>query len=1163
MSLRNRTVSSCLFALYAWLGFCATLVQAQQPAEETVKSFTLADGLEATLFAAEPMISNPITIDVDTFGRVWVTEGVNYRRARKIPPVDKIKVLEDTDGDGRADKMTVFTSDLNCAMGICVAGDKIYVPESPNIYVYEDKDGDLKPDGPRQVLLTGFGGENHDHGVHSLVFGPDQKLYMTQGDTGFNVTGPDGKNIQFKWGAMIRCEADGSELEDIAVNFRNPFELAVDSYGNIWCSDNDNDGLKSTRICWILEGGNYGWFGRPENIRNPDGSFDPIHHWRADQPGFVPYALITGFGSPCGMTFYEGEAFGPRYDGKILHCDPGPREIRSYSPRKKTGIGYGVDAENIVTSTDNYFRPDDICVAPDGALFVTDWYDGGVGGHAYNDPQRGRIYRITPKGKKLNRREKPGPYDNDDDALIALASPNHATTFLARQRLLASGKQAIPKLAHLAKGDDRRMKARALWLLDRIGVEGREDVLSELQSPESTFRALAARILRRHGDKYENNLLALAEDSSPEVQRELLLALPELNSAAATEALVKLFSRYDGSDRYLLETLHIAARGREELLFERLVEAPDSEVNLRLVNLARILRPEDATKYLADKLATTTIAPTARAALLTALGSVSSPEAGKSIAGVLSAESASTAIKKLALESLARNLAGPWSRLRDSAEVNQGLRSALESSELQQGALEVIAVAGLTQFATEVVELLSSENPDIKLAAITVSAQLMLDDAATALAALLKSTDPQIQQATLRALVTLQAGEELASFLTDDQASAKLKTEAIDLLTQSSGGAVLLLRLIDTQKLNDALAQRVIEAAVQHPDANVRLLYEKFIPVEDRPKTLGQSFSSEDILKLEGDAERGRSVFLRSGAASCSNCHRVRGKGKDIGPDLSLIGRKYERKALLETIMKPSAGIAPEYVPHIVETTRGKVFAGFVQERTDEVLTLKTIEGTLLRIPRANIEEIIEQQTSLMPELVLKSVTAQDAADLLAYLSDLQEAEIYAKQFQAVGPFPNDQPEHRTKDFGPEASPGSFDGGAKYVGLGGKPVGWQVVGTRAYDGNPPAVDLTRLTAAAKSRHEHVIYYFCATIDSTVAQSARFNIGSNDGIQVWLNGEKVHDHKIIRGLKAGDDRVNVQLKSGRNLVLLKLDQGEGTAGLILSVEARGNLTFGLP
>src|SRR5690606_28585542 len=124
----------------------------------------------------------------------------------------------------------------------------------------------------------------------------------------------------------------------------------------------------------------------------PDGSFDPIHHWRADQPGFVPYVMITGFGSPCGMTFLETDAFGKQLQGKLIHCDAGPQEIRIYGPQKLEGVGYTADARNLVTSTDRYFRPVDPRVAPGGSLYVTDWYDGGVGGHAYNDPQRGRIY---------------------------------------------------------------------------------------------------------------------------------------------------------------------------------------------------------------------------------------------------------------------------------------------------------------------------------------------------------------------------------------------------------------------------------------------------------------------------------------------------------------------------------------------------------------------------------------------------------------------------------------------------------------------------------------------------------------------------------------------------------------------------------------------------
>ena len=140
-----------------------------------------------------------------------------YRSGAKNPPADKIKVLEDTDGDGRADKATVFADGVFAPMSICVAGDKVYVATSPDLWVYEDKDGDLKADGPPKKLLTGFGGHNHDHGAHSLVLGPDHKWWMSHGDGGFDVTGTDGSKIKFQWGAMLRCELDGSRLETVAV----------------------------------------------------------------------------------------------------------------------------------------------------------------------------------------------------------------------------------------------------------------------------------------------------------------------------------------------------------------------------------------------------------------------------------------------------------------------------------------------------------------------------------------------------------------------------------------------------------------------------------------------------------------------------------------------------------------------------------------------------------------------------------------------------------------------------------------------------------------------------------------------------------------------------------------------------------------------------------
>ena len=340
---------------------------AQLSPDEELKTLQAAPGLEVSLFASEPLITNPAAIDVDTAGRVWVAEIQWYRGGAKSPPADKIKVLEDTDGDGRADRVTVFAEGLFAPMSICVAGPRVYVATSPDLWVFEDNDGDLRADGPPQKLLTGFGGYNHDHGAHSLVLGPDHKWWMSHGDTGFDVRGTDGSRIKSQWGAVMRGELDGSQLELVASNFRNPYEVCVSSFGEAYLSDNDNDGNESARICWLLEGGDYGWFGGPPFGKqelsarlSADMPYREQWHFRGHVPGYVPATLITGFGSPTGICFYEGDAFGTKYKNAPLHTDAGPRECRVYR-HEPAGFGMRATSEVFLANQgDNYFRPDDI-----------------------------------------------------------------------------------------------------------------------------------------------------------------------------------------------------------------------------------------------------------------------------------------------------------------------------------------------------------------------------------------------------------------------------------------------------------------------------------------------------------------------------------------------------------------------------------------------------------------------------------------------------------------------------------------------------------------------------------------------------------------------------------------------------------------------------------
>ncbi len=985
--LSARTLIVCLLS--------ASPALAQLSPDDELKTLKAAAEMEVSLFASEPLITNPAAIDVDTHGRVWVAEIQFYRGGAKQPPADKIKVLEDTDGDGRADKVTVFAEGLFAPMSVCVAGSKVFVATSPDLWMFEDKDGDLKADGPPTKLLTGFGGYNHDHGAHSIVLGPDHKWWMSHGDEGFDVTGTDGSHIKYEDGAVLRGELDGSRLETVAVNFRNPYEVSVDSFGEAYLSDNDNDGNESVRICWILEGGNYGWFGRPpfgkqelDSQVAPGTPYREAWHFRGHVPGFVPGTLVTGFGSPTGMCIYESDAFGPKFANAPLHTDCGPRECRAYQHRPQ---GYGMAATSEVflsNEGDNYFRPDDICVAPNGALYVSDWYDGGVGGHGYNNPDQGRIFLLKPKGKQLKRLEKPGPYATVADAIEGLKSPNLATQFLARERLLAGGAESEAALVKLLDDAEPNYRARALWLLDRLGDEPRGHVIEQLKHMDPAMRALAVRILRRHGDEYGDNILSLAGDSSDEVKREVVLAIRKVKGPTALAVLTQLAATYNGADRYQLEVINVAAEGRKQELLDKL-EA-DGPLSAAQFPLVQVLAPDRAAALVLARLKDASIEDAEALAMIDAAAQLDSLDAGWGLLEVAAQTNRSKEVRRAALEKVVANLGrgGDWSQMTGEARFRESFQRLLADEQLQNDALRAIRELRLRPLGADVLALAqdNAKSTGLRATAIAVVARLQPEGAVEALRTMLADKDPKIAATALNGLVDMQDATSLRTVLSDDNCAMDKRRGACERLMDSTPGAILLVRLLEEERLCDELRQLVLAKATAHPDANVRVLYEKFIPEDQRPQKLGSTVSADDILKLSADANRGRNIFFKSSAAQCNRCHAVQGFGSDLGPELSNIGKKYERAALLETILLPSKAISHEYRPYLLETTGGQVYAGFLVEKTDQHIVLRDVNRQQVRVPAAEVEALVEQEKSLMPELVLSEITAQDAADLLAFL---------------------------------------------------------------------------------------------------------------------------------------------------------------------------------
>lgn len=358
--------------------------------EASLEALHTAEGLEVTLFASEPLFSNPTNIDVDARGRVWVTEAWNYRNQYNPDNPyrsegDRIVILEDTNADGKADTGKVFYQDtlINSALGITVLDNKVIVSCSPNVWILTDTNRDDKAD-KKELLFTGIGGKQHDHSVHAFVFGPDGKLYFNFGNEGETILDKNGNAIKdsrgrtindegnpYRQGMAFRCNPDGSELEVIGYNFRNPYELAVDSYGAVWQTDNDDDGNRSTRVSYLMEYGNYGYTDaltgaswREWRINREDSI--PLRHWHQTDPGVVPNLLLNGSGSPSGLCIYEGELLPEQFRGQMIHAEAGHNAVRSY-PVTVSGAGYKATRKDLLfTSEDKWFRPVDVCVAPDG-----------------------------------------------------------------------------------------------------------------------------------------------------------------------------------------------------------------------------------------------------------------------------------------------------------------------------------------------------------------------------------------------------------------------------------------------------------------------------------------------------------------------------------------------------------------------------------------------------------------------------------------------------------------------------------------------------------------------------------------------------------------------------------------------------------------------------
>ncbi len=558
---------------------------------EALDGLDVGPELAASLFAAEPQLLSPSNIDIDHRGRVWACEIVNYRKHKSSRPEgDRILILEDTDSDGLADKVTVFYqgNDIDSPHGVCVLGEKVIVSAGDKVLVFTDSNGDDKPD-QKEVLFSGIDGSQHDHGIHAFTFGPDGKLYFNFGNAGKRIKDKNGNPIidtvgnevndsrrPYQEGMVFRCNLDGSELETLGWNFRNNWMVTVDSYGGIWQSDNDDDGNKGVRINYVMEYGNYGYKDEKTGAgwkepRTGMSDLVPEQHWHLNDPGVVPNLLLTGAGSPTGITVYEGDLL-PMFRGELLHCDAGPNVCRAYMVQDE-GAGYKAEMREILTGTrDKWFRPSDVKVAPDGSLIIADWYDPGVGGHGMGDLDRGRLFRITPADHGGEYVVPKFDFSTASGAIEGLKNANYAARYMAWQSLHKMGKSAESELVKLSQSDNPIYRARATWLLGNIDGRATQTVREAIKDKDANIRTTGIRLARQMNVEINEYIVPLLQDPSPQVRRELLVALRHSDSPRKPELWAELATQYDGKDRWYLEALGLSSDTNPVACFDAWLE---------------------------------------------------------------------------------------------------------------------------------------------------------------------------------------------------------------------------------------------------------------------------------------------------------------------------------------------------------------------------------------------------------------------------------------------------------------------------------------------------------------------------------------------------------------------------------------------------------------
>ena len=973
--------------------------------EEDRLGFKLPEGFEITLYASEPDIGKPINITFDARGRMWVTQSFEYPfAATPGKGKDRITILEDTDNDGKADKISQFNDTLNIPIGVIPVNEGAIAFSIPNVYKYHDADGNGKADGQKRL----FGPFEHrdTHGmVNNFMIGYDGWVHACHGYTNQStIAGADGDSIHMISGNTFRFRRDGSRVEHTTHGRINPFGLAYDELGYLYSTD-----CHTSPLYQLIKGGDYMQWGKEEQMGfAPD--MKPLENEATALAGIAYYA-DTRYPAEYRRNFYIGDAVASRvYRNSFV--------FKGSSP-------VGKKEADFVLSEDPWFRPVDVKLGPDGALYIADFYNSIIGhyevalDHPKRDRVRGRIWRITYKGdaQKVNNWTT-APIDNLLQALKSDNLPLRLT--VADQVVERIGKPAIaPVNALLNKnGITTNEYIHSLWILQRLNALPGDIIKKALTSPDSVVQLHGMRILgeQKNIDSalYPVVIKAL-EDGNPHVKRAAVELMATRANMNTVETLITMRHKTPDFDSHMIYTLRLTLRNllRHESLMKEVA--------------ARKWRNEDA------------------AVLATVLPGVQTPESGIFLFNYvknqpLSADKLPKAFMHIArfipanqMDQVITNAREQGSKSLDLEfaifrQLQEGIarRGGKENTKMQDWgrslAANLVHTDANVKIPTEGGEV-ADRIIDRRKFAMDLAGKYKLDSLQPQVLAVFQDTGMHVdvRASALKALLRMNLSRNIniAKKVFESETSTDILRKKILMELGEFSGPIVNKTLGEITNVPPDMQQLLAIGLAASPDG-INIIFEKVRKGEIFPRMLIQPKVEERIMmniskkqqaeykvltaSLENvdkekqslitgritdfndarpkpSATTGRTVFIRN----CATCHSISGEGGTIGPQLDGVG-KWGAGSLIEKILDPNRNVSESFRNYIIKLKDGKTLSGLYRREEGALMVFADISGKEFTVPKKEIAERTVSKFTLMPDQFSATISPGDFNALVAYL---------------------------------------------------------------------------------------------------------------------------------------------------------------------------------